>query len=156
MNDQFRQYVDALHPALERLVESVPFKYVDLARQSIPMRGIYLFTEGGKHLSVGRSDNIRRRLGMHCRPSATDNQATFAFRLAKEVCGITRASYKSEGSRADLVSKDPFKSIFKAQKERLRLMEIRIIEEADAYRQALLEMYVSVALGTPYNDFNNH
>ena len=54
------------------------------------------------------------------------------------------------------MSKDPFKGVFKAQKERLRLMEIRIIEEADAYRQALLEMYVSVALGTPYNDFNNH
>jgi hypothetical protein len=35
-------------------------------------------------------------------------------------------------------------------------MDIRVVEEADANRQALLEMYVSIALDTPYNDFNNH
>jgi predicted GIY-YIG superfamily endonuclease len=156
MNETFRQHVEALHPALERLVATAPLKYADLAGQTIPKQGIYLFTEGGKNLYVGRSDDIRQRLGLHCRPSATHNQATFAFRLAKELCGITKASYKPEGSRADLASKDPLKGVFKAQKERLQLMDIRTVKEADANRQALLEMYVSIALGTPYNDFNNH
>lgn len=156
MNDTFRQYVDALHPALERLVASVPFKYADLSHQTLPKRGLYLFSEGGKHLYAGRSDDLRKRLGMHCQRSAQHNQATFAFRLAKEMCGITKASYKPKGSRADLVSKDPLKSVFEAQKQRVRQMEIRLIEEADANRQALLEMYISFALGTPYNDFNNH
>ena len=56
-------------------------------------------------LYVGRSDDIRRRIRLHCRQSAMHNQATFAFRLAKEICGFGKASYKPEGSRADLISK---------------------------------------------------
>jgi hypothetical protein len=35
-------------------------------------------------------------------------------------------------------------------------MEIRVVEEAVPMRQALLEMHVSVSLGTTYNDFDNH
>jgi predicted GIY-YIG superfamily endonuclease len=156
MNENFRQYVNALHPALEHLMGSIPFKYADLRHQTLPKRGLYLFSECGKHLYAGRSDDLRQRLGMHCRPSAQHNQATFAFRLAKEVCGIAKASYKPEGSRADLASKDWFKNVFEAQKQRLRQMEIRFIEEIDDNRQALLEMYVAIALGTPYTDFKNH
>ena len=30
------------------------------------------------------------------------------------------------------------------------------LQLAEANRQALLAMYVSIALNTPYNDFNNH
>lgn len=35
-------------------------------------------------------------------------------------------------------------------------MNIRVVEESDPLRQALLEMYVAVALEAPYNDFDNH
>ena len=35
-------------------------------------------------------------------------------------------------------------------------MHVRYVYEPDPMRQALLEMYVSVSLGTPHNDFDNH
>lgn len=154
MNDTFRQHVEALHPALDRLLADVPFRVADLSGRTVPSRGIYLFTEGDKHLYVGRSDDIRQRLQQHTRPSAPQNQAAFAFKLARQACGVLRPTYRREGSRTDLVSQDVFRASFEAQKARVRMMNVRTVEENDANRQALLEMYVSIALGTPYNDFN--
>jgi len=156
MNETFRLHIEALHPVYERLIVAAPFKYADLARQRVPERGIYLLTEGSRHLYVGRSDNIRQRLRGHCAGGATHHKAAFAFRLAREACGVQKASYKPEGSRADLMTKEHFQSAFKEQKARLREMDIRVVEEVDPNRQALLELYVSIALGTPYNDFANH
>ena len=156
MIETFRLYIEALHPAYERLVASTPFKYAELAELFVPARGIYLLTEGGQHLYVGRSDSIRQRLRSHCAVSSSHHKAAFAFRLAREACGVPTASYRPEGSRADLMTQEKFRSAFEAQKARLREMDIRVVEEADPSRQALLEMYVSIALGTPYNDFANH
>lgn len=156
MDETFRQHVEALHPALERLAAAKPFKYPDLAKQVLPKRGIYLFTEGERHLYVGRSDSIANRLRLHCRASAMHNQASFAFRLAREICGVGKASYTAKDARSKQVAEEPLKSTFVAQKARLQQMDIRVVEESDANRQALLEMYVSIALGTPYNDFKNH
>ena len=156
MNETFRQHLDALHPAYERLIASAPFKFAQLAEQRIPERGVYLLTEGERHLYVGRSDNIRKRLQNHCRAGVTHLQAAFAFRLTREACGVPKATYKPVGSRADLMMQEPFRLSFVAQKARLREMDIRTVAEADGNRQALLEMYVAIALATPYNDFNNH
>jgi hypothetical protein len=53
--------------------------------------------------------------------------------------------------------KDPdFREAFDEAKARIREMEVRYVEEADALRQTLLEIYVAVSLGTPYNDFRTH
>jgi hypothetical protein len=41
-------------------------------------------------------------------------------------------------------------------KARLRQMSVRFVEEADATRQCLLEVYVAVVLEARYNDFDNH
>jgi hypothetical protein len=35
-------------------------------------------------------------------------------------------------------------------------MDLRFVEEADPFRQALLEIYTAVALKTPYNDLENY
>jgi hypothetical protein len=35
-------------------------------------------------------------------------------------------------------------------------MDIRFVEESDAVRQALLEIYVASGLQAPFNDFENH
>ncbi|MGQ8366898.1 hypothetical protein [Glaciecola sp. 1036] len=45
---------------------------------------------------------------------------------------------------------------FIAQKQRIREMLVRFVSENDPIRQALLEIYVSVSLNTPHNDFDNH
>jgi len=123
----------------------------------MPQRGVYLLSEGKKHLYVGRSNDIKKRIGRHSRPGATHRMASFAFRLARESTGYPKASYKKgEGSRAALMKDDLFAAAFDAAKARIRKMNLRFVEELDPVSQALLEIYVAVVLNTPYNDFDNH
>jgi len=49
-----------------------------------------------------------------------------------------------------------FRDAFAEAKARIRRMEYRFVEERDQNCQALLEIYCSVVLGTPYNDFKTH
>lgn len=122
----------------------------------MPVRGIYLFSDGAKSLYVGRSNNIRRRIGLHCRPGSQHNQATFAFRMARLQTGRTEAAYTTSGSRGELIKDPVFSSIFAKCKGRIRQLDLRFVEEQDSTRQALLEIYVATALETPFNDFENH
>jgi hypothetical protein len=80
----------------------------------------------------------------------------FAFRLARENTGRLEATYTPEGSRAALCADATFAAAFQKAKERVRSMDVRFVEETDPLRQALLEIYVSIVLKTPYNDFNTH
>lgn len=156
MDERFRQLVDGLHPKFERLLAMPPVAYAALPR-TMPERGIYLFSEGDRHLYVGRTNRIRKRLQNHCRPSGTHFTATFAFRIAREVTNRMTASYAKQGSRGDLVKTEPaFAAAFVAAKSRVASLDIRFVEEADPVRQALLEIYVATVLRTPYNDFDNH
>jgi len=155
MNENFKQHVDSLHPKFESLLQSSPFKFDTLPKE-LPKAGVYLFTEGDKHLYVGRTNSLRRRLQQHCRPGSGHNSSPFAFRLAREVRGVMKATYKFEGSRTALAQDAVFAEAFTHSKARLRAMTIRVVEEADPLRQALLEMYVAIALDAKYNDFDNH
>ncbi len=155
MHEQFRQHVESLHPRFEALLQCPPFSFVDLPRQ-MPKSGIYLFSEAGRDLYVGRTNNIRARLQQHCRAGSSHNSAPFAFRLAREARNVVRATYKPEGSRGNLLQDPHFLLAFTEAKARLRAMHIRVVEEGNPLRQALLEMYVAVSLEAPYNDFDNH
>ena len=132
MNETFRQHVEALHPAYERLIASTPFKFADLAGQSISR--------------TRRLPPDRRRAPTLCRTQRQHPQAPPEplqdRRHASPGCVCVQA-------RQGRLS-------FDAQKARLRAMYIRVVAEADGNRQALLEMYAAIALATPYNDFNNH
>ena len=120
-------------------------------------KGVYLLSEGEKHLYVGRSNDIKKRIGRHSRPGATHRMAAFAFRLAREVTGNLKATYKKgNGSRSALMEDEKFVAAFDAAKARIRKMNLRFVEENDPVRQALLEIYVAVVLNTPYNNFDNH
>ena len=155
MHPVFKEYIDSLEPSFQRLLNMKPVTVATLPKE-IPQSGIYLFSENGKHLYVGRTNTIRKRLQNHCRPSSGHNSATFAFRLTREITGITQATYVTDGSRANLELDATFGSEFIKQKNRVREMHVRYVYEPDPMRQALLEMYVSVSLGTPHNDFDNH
>ena len=132
-----------------------PVTVATLPRET-PLSGIYLFSEGNQHLYVGRTNTIRKRLQNHCRRGSGHNSATFAFRLTRQLTGQINATYTEHGSRAYLQNHPEFGPVFMGQKERVRNMSIRYVSEPDPMRQALLEMYVSVSLGTPHNDFDNH
>lgn len=155
MNERFKKFVDTLEPSYQRLMEMEPVT-VNTLPTNIPASGIYLFSEGNQHLYVGRTNTIRTRLQSHCRPGSGHNSATFAFRLAREITGHTKATYTEHGSRSSLQTHSEFGPIFTVQKQRVRNMNVRFVSEPNPMRQALLEIYVSVSLGTPHNDFNNH
>lgn len=155
MHPVFKEYIDSLEPSFQQLLNMKPVTVATLPKE-IPQSGIYLFSENGKHLYVGRTNTIRKRLQNHCRPSSGHNSATFAFRLTREITGITQATYVTDGSRANLELDATFGPEFIKQKKRVREMHVRYVSEPEPMRQALLEMYVSVSLGAPHNNFDNH
>ena len=155
MNDQFRALIESLEPKFQQLLAMPPVRYSSLSKQ-LPARAIYLFSESGVHLYVGRTNSLRKRLGGHCIPSATHSSATLAFRIARKATGMNKASYLPEGSRANLENDPTFGPAFAEAKGRVTKMDIRFVEETDPVKQALLEIYTATTLRTPYNDFENH
>jgi len=154
MDSKFAALVEHLAPKLARLLARPAVSNGALPR-TMPRSGIYLFTENGRHLYVGRSNDLRGRYRNHC--GATERGAPFAFLLAREATGRTRASYRTGAdSRAGLMLDPVFAAAFAAAKERIRAMEFRYVEETDQNRQALLEIYCAVVLDTPYNAFGTH
>jgi hypothetical protein len=155
MHEAFLRYAESLQPSFERLTTMPPVTIPTLPRNA-PSEGIYLLSEQGRHLYVGRTRYLRNRLRQHSIPSAAHNQAVFAFRLAREMTGRMTADYSGEGRRVLLAGDPEFAAAFTAAKARVRTMEVRYVGEEDPLRQALLEIYVAVVCGTPYNDFNTH
>jgi hypothetical protein len=155
MHQVFKEYIDSLEPSFQRLFQMESLSIATLPRE-MPKAGIYLFSEGNDYLYVGRTNTLKKRLQNHCRPSSGHNSATFAFRLARQITGITQATYTAEGSRAQLENDPRFSPVFIAQKLRVRNMDVRFVSEPEPMQQALLEMYVAVSLTTPHNDFDNH
>ena len=154
MNAKFKKLVETLEPKYQQLVSMIPVKYGDLPR-NLPKRAIYLFSENGRYLYVGRTNNLRNRLRDHCSPSSRHPSAAFAFRIARHDTGL-KATYKSEDSRASLSEHPKFGPAFMSAKLRVGAMDIRYVEESNPVKQALLEIYVATVLETPYNDFENH
>jgi hypothetical protein len=155
VHPRFAAVVETLHPSYERLMAMEPV-VASPPPLTTPVSGVYLFSEGEKHLYVGRSNRIRKRYFLHCRPGSQQNQASFAFKLAREATDRLKASYQKDGGRRALMLDETFATAFDAAKVRIRQMSYRYVEETDQTRQALLEVYVSIALNTPYNDFNTH
>ncbi len=150
VKDRFKKYVDSLAPSLSRLVSMPPVSIKNLPR-GMPEECVYLFSEKGGHLYVGRTNHLRQRLRNHSAPSARENQAPFAFKLAEELTG-----QRKTGTRRELLEDPEFAEAFNKSKQRIRRMQLRFVAEPDQIRQALLEVYASVVLQTPYNDFETH
>ncbi len=155
MHRVFRSFVESLEPSFQKLMSMQPLTVATLPRE-MPEAGIYLFSEPDDHLYVGRTNRIKQRLQSHCRPSSGHNSATFAFRLTRQITGLTQATYTTKGSRSELERDSRFSKVFKTQKQRVRCMDVRFVSEPEPVRQALLEMYVAISLETSHNDFENH
>lgn len=153
MANTFNDYVARLPGYTDTLLSSEPTRVLVGSLRKVAKRGIYLFTFRGRHLYVGRSDRIPQRLRMHTRPSSTDSQATFAFLMARRRSHATPPTYRKAGSRRQLLQDPEFRKTFERCKQQLRRMDIRTIEVRDPIMQALLEIYLSVTLRTPYNKF---
>lgn len=120
----------------------------------IPAAGVYLFSEQGNALYVGRTNNLRKRLQFHTRNNY--NQATFAFLLAREQTGNTKVAYQQSGSRKDLLTQSVFRTALDNALARIRSMNVQFVEESNPIRQALLEICAALQAEARYNDFDNH
>jgi hypothetical protein len=126
--------------------------------------GVYMFSEAGRHLYVGRCglteraakkgaghSNFRTRLAGHTRPSSGHNQATFAWRLAVEA-----VDGRFEGLpiiRAELQVDSRFGREFLRQKERVTAMDFRTVAISDDFESYVFEAYAALMLDTPYNSW---
>ena len=158
--------VQGLDARLKALLQSEVHGRGVAGRKAAPTtHGVYLFTERGKHLYVGRTgktersvragrqsaSGFRARLAGHCRPGSGLSSATFAIRLALEQA-------RKEGNpiiapRGELLADPRFGPLFVAAKERITAMEFRLVEIEDDRESAVFEVYAAYILRTPYNSF---
>ncbi|HEX9871747.1 MAG TPA: GIY-YIG nuclease family protein [Candidatus Tectomicrobia bacterium] len=153
MTDQLDIIVAEVKRKVNELLSSPKMEITRLPAD-MPMAGIYLFSEGGLPLYVGRTNNLKKRLQYHVR--SNHNQATFAFLLARHETGRLKATYRRQGSRPDLLNERRFRVAFDAARKRVRMMEVRFIGETDPIKQALLEIFTALQTRARYNDFDNH
>ena len=57
MDEGFREHVESLVPKLATLLAMPPLTVATLPRQ-MPVRGVYLFSDGDEHLYVGRTNTL--------------------------------------------------------------------------------------------------
>ena len=155
MHPYFSELMCIVAEKFRQLVASEPMTY-PLGGQLRASGGIYVFYENEQPIYVGRTNKLRTRLGEHQQNTATYDQAPLASWLAKKECGRKR-TYHIKRSDPEHISRDEtFLAAFATAKERIRAMQIRVIEETDPTRQALLEIYTATLLKTEANEFDNH
>jgi hypothetical protein len=154
MDPKFEKFLIGIHSKFEQLLAMTPVTMESPIFNS-PEGGIYLFSENGTHLYVGRSKRqLSKRLRGHIRNSSKDSP--LAFKLAREATGNTDIFYSGDNIRSKLLADPNFSKVYQDAKDRIKKMEIRWVHEPEPIKQALLEMYVAVILDTPYNDFDTH
>lgn len=150
----FREVCEDLPVLLARLWDAPSEKRAD--HLHIPaVEGIYLFSERGRPIYVGQSQDIRRRLGDHTRPSGSHFSASFAFLLAK--AAAKRRGIRVNRPRATLAAHPRFGALFKGAKERVANMQVQFVKVEDPVRRTVFEVYASLLLGTTrFNSFETH
>jgi hypothetical protein len=126
--------------------------------------GVYLFSENGQHLYVGRCgvteralkkgrghSNFRTRLAGHTRSSSGHNQATFAWRLALEAAEFRLPGLS--GSRSDIAGDPQFAVLFSDAKRRVSAMDFRVVAISEDFDSYVFEPYAALMLGTRYNSW---
>ena len=101
MDPRFATYMENLHEKYEQLMAMEPVT-MESPLHNTPEGGVYLFSEGGSHLYVGRSKRqLNKRLRGHIKKSAKDSP--LAFKLAREATGKTVSSYSGDYIREKLL-----------------------------------------------------
>jgi predicted GIY-YIG superfamily endonuclease len=117
--------------------------------------GIYLFSTGDEAVYVGQTRNLRKRLRDHTNPLARENQASFAFLVAK--IEAEKAQIDIERTRKILEADEAFAKHFLEAKGRVSEMEVRFIGLAGPIERTLFEIYAALALDTlVFNSFETH
>jgi hypothetical protein len=134
-------------------------------------RGIYLFTDAGEHLYVGRTGitarsrakggipitSFRHRFDQHTQLGRPPGASSFANRLmlerASELNLVVPAGWWTNGKAAG----STIYELYVAAKIRIAAMECRVVSFEDdlrGVRSSVAEIYAHVHLRTYYNDFS--
>jgi transposase InsO family protein len=152
MNPVFAETVRTIPDLFDRLHNAPPLDGKGTAAQK-GLAGVYVFLEDGKVVHVGRTRNLQGRLRAHSANS--HHSASFAFKRARRALGMA-ATYKTAGSRADLLAMEAFRQEFDRQRQAVRGFKVRFLAVADPVRQYLLELYAHMEYGLPLDEFDTH
>lgn len=151
---------------LEQLEGSEVYGRPETGRPKAPRtHGVYLFTEGGVHMYVGRTgltersvkggkqsaSGFRARLAGHSRPASDVNSASFALRMAMKAAAGRGIDVPAK--RADRLKNDEFAGLFTNAKKQITAMDFRTVEIEDDRESAVFEIYAAFVLNTQYNSF---
>lgn len=152
--EQFDRAIARTRPLLDELLAAPKHTVADHPKvPSVP--GIYLFSEDGRPIYVGQSRKLSRRLRFHTRLTSKQNQASFAFNIAKREA--RKAGLDIKRFRKALEADPGFAEHFAEAKARVRSMEVQFIELEDPIERTLFEVYASLALKTTeFNKFETH
>ena len=104
---------------------------------------------------IGQTRDIRKRIANHCRPSGRENSATFAFLIARRDHGAAVPDAPTSTRRA-ILNDSKFSARFAAAKKRVADMKVRFVLCDDPEVRTVFEVFASMHLQTPYNDFETH
>lgn len=155
--DGVRRFEDAVAqmPALlDALLAAAKHRVAD--HPSVPNSpGIYLFSDGETPVYVGQSRKLRSRLKQHTGATNRQNQASFAFNVAKREAKLAKVDVLRQ--RAVLESDAEFVPHFDAARASVAAMDVQFIELADPIARTLFEVYAALALDTvEFNSFETH
>jgi hypothetical protein len=152
---RFTDLADRLPELLQEL-RNAPAQRRGVGDKVAAVPGVYLLTEKGEPIYVGQTRNLRRRLGEHGRASARENQASFAFNIARAEAQDSPHINLAQ-SRKSLEADPAFAPLFSRARQRVSAMEIRVIRLEDPELRTVFEVYAAVAFGTEmYNTFETH
>lgn len=152
MNERFAGHVDRMPSLYRQLMESDALPLSTKAAWK-KLGAIYVFFHDGKAEHVGRTRNLQGRIRGHL--AASHFSASFAFKQARATMD-KKATYKPEGSRANLFADPEFRAAFDAQRLRLKDMTMRYLAVPNAVDQYLLELYAAMELGLSLDEFDTH
>lgn len=142
-----------LQELLERLTSGHAYRCGE--RPAPPQEpGVYLFAVGDAVMHVGRTKNLQGRRRNQTSPEGSQTQATFAFRMAQH--RARQEMHLTALNREELAQHEDFRPLFREMKEAVREMDFRCVQIDDHPKQALFEIFASVALGSPHNSWETH
>jgi hypothetical protein len=140
-------------------------------RPPIDSRGIYLFSERGRHMYVGRTGvtarsrakgdqpitSFRHRFDQHTQLGRPPGAASFANRLMRQAATRSKITIPAGWWDARRSEDGEACQLFRASKQRIATMECRVVAFDDDLRgvhSTIAEVYVHTHLRTPFNDFS--
>lgn len=163
------QFSDSLPEMLAELLASEVYG-ID-RRPPNDQRDVYLFTERGEHLYVGRTSitarsragggppitSFRYRFNQHTQHGRQPGAASFANRLMQEAAASRGMEVPAEWWKARHAEAREIYRLLCAAKDRIGAMECRVVafnDDSKGVRSSIAEIYVHTQLATRYNDFS--